>query len=238
MRCSVPVFRLPVPRSLLLRERNRRGQKLYYIGRCAIRAPCWLVHLPSTVSGYQGSPGRAGCRSRRQVDTLQYPAAPCQALSSKNFRIPPAPRGVRAARLGARRILRLAAEIATPVSELSRKSSGPAPGPAQNRGPGHKAPTLPYSYGAPSRIRTCDHRIRSPVLYPAELWAQQGYSTLNPSSFVKNGKLLGRHSDQTHPLANPAFPLQLRQSLFFAAATTKKRGRFPRRVQELLCRAN
>ena len=26
--------------------------------------------------------------------------------------------------------------------------------------------------GAPSRIRTCDLRIRSPSLYPTELWAQ------------------------------------------------------------------
>ena len=25
--------------------------------------------------------------------------------------------------------------------------------------------------GAPSRIRTCDLRIRSPLLYPVELWA-------------------------------------------------------------------
>ena len=25
--------------------------------------------------------------------------------------------------------------------------------------------------GAPSRIRTCDLRIRSPLLYPTELWA-------------------------------------------------------------------
>ena len=195
MRCSVPVFRLPVPRSHSLRERNRRGQKLYYIGRCAIRAPCWLVHLPSTVSGYQGSPGRAGCRSRRQVDTLQYPAAPCQALSSKNFRIPPAPRGVRAARLGARSILRLSAEIATPFSELSRKSSGPAPGPAQNRGPGHKAPTLPYSYGAPSRIRTCDHRIRSPVLYPAELRAHDsGFARRTTHSSARRHDYDKRHS--------------------------------------------
>jgi hypothetical protein len=27
--------------------------------------------------------------------------------------------------------------------------------------------------GAPSRIRTCDLRIRSPSLYPTELWAQK-----------------------------------------------------------------
>jgi hypothetical protein len=29
-----------------------------------------------------------------------------------------------------------------------------------------------YFYGAPGRIRTCDLRIRSPALYPAELRAR------------------------------------------------------------------
>ena len=33
------------------------------------------------------------------------------------------------------------------------------------------------SHGAPSRIRTCDLRIRNPLLYPTELWAR--YPTPN-----------------------------------------------------------
>ena len=32
-------------------------------------------------------------------------------------------------------------------------------------------------YGAPGTIRTFDLRIRSPLLYPAELRAQQKYNT-------------------------------------------------------------
>ncbi len=38
--------------------------------------------------------------------------------------------------------------------------------------------------GAPSRIRTCDLRIRSPLLYPAELWAHSKRPT---SSLRKEG---------------------------------------------------
>ena len=33
---------------------------------------------------------------------------------------------------------------------------------------------LPFQYGAPGRIRTADHLVRSQVLYPAELRARGG----------------------------------------------------------------
>ena len=33
--------------------------------------------------------------------------------------------------------------------------------------------------GAPRRIRTSDTRVRSPVLYPAELWTRSGPGLLN-----------------------------------------------------------
>ena len=36
----------------------------------------------------------------------------------------------------------------------------------------YKNSLLPGKSGAPSRIRTYDLWIRSPLLYPAELWAQ------------------------------------------------------------------
>src|SRR3954464_14467200 len=35
----------------------------------------------------------------------------------------------------------------------------------------HPPPELPGQVGGPSRIRTCGLRIRSPTLYPTELWA-------------------------------------------------------------------
>ncbi len=45
---------------------------------------------------------------------------------------------------------------------------------------------LPYEalakYGMPGRIRTCDLRIRNPLLYPTELRAHINFQTLCPSS--------------------------------------------------------
>ncbi len=46
------------------------------------------------------------------------------------------------------------------------------PGRKSCAGPGHAFFTASKIYGAPGRIRTCDLRIRSPELYPAELRAR------------------------------------------------------------------
>jgi hypothetical protein len=40
------------------------------------------------------------------------------------------------------------------------------------RGAGHRSSELETTGGAPRKIRTSDNRFRRPVLYPAELWAQ------------------------------------------------------------------
>ena len=43
-----------------------------------------------------------------------------------------------------------------------------------------------YIVGTPSRIRTCDTRIRSPVLYPAELWVHLWSVTVAASFMFPN----------------------------------------------------
>ena len=86
----------------------------------------------------------------------------------------------------------LAAQVGDPMVRLSKVAEIPPdagidptqPQPSRcrlrSRAPGSRPPESAIAvstgspYGAPRRIRTCDHRIRSPVLYPAELGAREG----------------------------------------------------------------
>jgi hypothetical protein len=72
----------------------------------------------------------------------------------------------------------LGVNLGRPCGPGSRTASGTIPAPwvgaTGSRGSrlsGNSARLRPQG-GAPSRIRTCDLRIRSPTLYPTELWAR------------------------------------------------------------------
>ena len=57
-----------------------------------------------------------------------------------------------------------------PAADHSSVQSEGENGKGEEENEGVTAPPVGRS-GAPSKIRTCDLRIRSPTLYPAELWA-------------------------------------------------------------------
>ena len=58
---------------------------------------------------------------------------------------------------------------------------------------------------APGRIRTCDLRIRSPLLYPAELWARAWHRALRPRGASFGNKQLTSHTRaEKQPLPHPA----------------------------------
>ena len=60
-----------------------------------------------------------------------------------------------------------------PHQDVQRDSHG-TPGTCKRRGVFRECwgSRCRRNSSTPSRIRTCDLRIRSPLLYPAELWAQ------------------------------------------------------------------
>jgi hypothetical protein len=94
---------------------------------------------------------------------MNRPGARCDAPGRMELRLPSAI----LARLGGQQQDRFAAV----QSDASARTSGSTP--RQNTT--HKAPELrPGAWcDAPGRIRTCDLRIRSPLLYPAELRAPE-----------------------------------------------------------------
>jgi hypothetical protein len=59
-----------------------------------------------------------------------------------------------------------------PLHGVGRHFGAPHGARVARRGPSRSHCELRKAFGAPRRIRTSDHRIRSPTLYPAELGAQ------------------------------------------------------------------
>src|SRR5882724_12301703 len=57
--------------------------------------------------------------------------------------------------------------------------------------------------GAPSKIRTCDLRIRSPTLYPAELWAHIPDSGLFGAESLPQGEPAQRAGRRTPACLGP-----------------------------------
>ena len=78
-------------------------------------------------------------------------------------------------------------------------------GQENGRGPRRGSPRPPY-HGAPCRIRTCDLRIRSPLLYPAEPRARK-----HPCLLYLNSPLRARcgthHTLAEKPGFEPGFPV-------------------------------
>ncbi len=93
-------------------------------------------------------------------------------------------------------------------------------------------------YGTPGRIRTCDLRIRSPLLYPAELRApaqttltmttpsraplpaERTERNITPDSYAVNNALImetrftGERAGRLHPTEHPPAPLDFLLSIF------------------------
>ena len=113
--------------------------------------------------------------------------------------------------------------------------------PKENRGErstGLKDRTRPERVGRRGRIRTCDHRLRRPVLYPAELRAHSSCERIQAQSrqlLAGPGRCESARQGRIPRKATPRRPPSSRRRKVSATARRVKRATGRRRW--LVCRA-